>query len=193
MEIKPRIIIIFLVSLIVLLVSVPLVFYFLLFPPISKKERAEIYSYFSDDDNYVEICGKLIEIYSQSDGSGWWSIRFDEEFISENQELFNKENQELFNNLYFNTKGIACGITKKTYAILLENGFYDLLLDESEIDETAEEPFLIEENICIITTYDSAVYWLERPVVEVRVGDTVYLDYETGKANFLDWIQNDLK
>lgn len=155
---------------------------------ISKKQRARIYAYYSNDDNYVEVYGKLVYNTEGLDGNSAWHIMFDEEFISENQELYNR---------WFagkNPQGVGCEIIDKNHTVLLENGFYDLLLDESEIDKTAEYPALIEEKIYIVTSYSAYTGpWTCRPAVEVRVGDTVYLDYETGKANVLEWIQNDLK
>lgn len=156
--------------------------------PISEKERTEIYSYFSKDDNYVEVYGKLIRNNTNLRAGVTWFIMFDEEYISGNQGLYNR---------WFagkNPQGVGCEIINQNYTILLENRFYDMMLDESEIEESAEYPALIEETIYVVTSYRA---WtgagVSRPAVEVRVGDTVYLDFETGKANFLDWIQNDLR
>lgn len=154
--------------------------------PISDKKRAEIYAYFNDDSNYMLICGTLIRYYSSSDGgNACWVLKLDDEFIAENQELCNKYFPRYF------TGGMQ--LTDKTNEVLRENGFYDLLLDESEIDKSVEYPALIKETIFVVISCDTPEYWIACPVVEVRVGDTVYLDYETGKANFLDYIQNDLR
>ena len=60
---------------------------------------------------------------------------------------------------------------------LVENGFFDVM-EEKEFK--------------VITSF--YMWWdgWNFPIVGIKSEDTVYLDYKTGKANLLDWIQNDL-
>lgn len=146
-------------------------------------QREEMYSYYSDDSNYIEVYGTITANFFDYDGTGW-VLLFDDEFVSANQELCKNFSSN-------NPHGAGFQITNKTYEILFENGFYDLVLDESEIDESVEYPAIIEETVYIVTSIRT--WWgMGCPVIQVRVGDTVYLDYETGKANFLSWIQNEM-
>lgn len=48
----------------------------------------------------------------------------------------------------------------------------------------------IEDGALVTISTDFEVWWdgWDYPVLEVKIGDTVYLDYETGLSNFIDWI-----
>ena len=154
--------------------------------PISDKERAEIYTYYSNDDNYFKLTGFLVDNYLDRIGNAGWFIMFDEDFIAENPELCEK-----FSN--YNPLGAPGKIVNKSQNILIENGFYDLLIDTEHENIYPQTEPLIEERITIIT--NQKMWWegWDAVIVAVSVGDTVYLDFETGKANLLDWIQNDLR
>ena len=153
---------------------------------ISDKERAEIFSYYSNDDNYLEVTGILINNYLGRDGNTGWFIMFDEEFVSQNEKICKRFPIN-------NPCGAGGKIVSNSQNILIDNGFYDLLIDPDYSNIYPETKPLIEEQITIITC--PKIWWdgWDPPIVAVKVGDTVYLDFETGKANFLDWIQNDLR
>ena len=70
----------------------------------------------------------------------------------------------------------ALQVRGQSYITLLESGFF----------EKAEQ-----ENV-VLTVYSHPEYWWHEwdcPLIAVSIGDEVYLDFETGKQNWLDWLK----
>ena len=152
--------------------------------PTGKMERARMCSYYGNDDNYVEARGILTFIELDRGDNISLIINFDEEFISQNEDILYK-----FKKDPPCTTGKIIGDSKQ---ILIDNGFYDLLIDPGyEVTWQNTEP-LIDG---LITIRIALKIWgdgWDPIIVSVKVGDTVYLDFETGKANLLDWVQNEM-
>ena len=70
----------------------------------------------------------------------------------------------------------ALQVQGQSYLTLLENGFFDKA----------------EEEGGVLTVYSHPEYWWHEwncPLIAVSIGDEVYLDFETGKQNWLDWLK----
>lgn len=156
------------------------------FLAVSDRQRAKIYSYYSKDDNYVEVYGKIIRNEIGRDNRILWGIVFDEEFMARHEDICKR----FANN---NPYGTSAKIDKASQEILINNCFYDLLIDYDNENAYYENAPLIEEQVTVITC--PKVWWdgWDPPIVAVKVEDKVYLDFETGKVNYLNWIQNDLR
>ena len=153
---------------------------------VSDWERAKIYSYYGNDENYVEVYGKLVANELWRDNRILWCIIFDEDFVSQNEDVCKRFASH-------NPYGTSAKIDKASQEILINNRFYDLLINYDNGNVYYENAPLIEEQVTVITC--PKVWWdgWDPPIVAVRVEDKVYLDFETGKANYLNWIQNDLR
>lgn len=145
-------------------------------------EREKMYNYYTQDSNYFPVWGGL-EVCSDDydDGRERWVINFNESCIAylEDEGLIKRFIQETSADFL---------VVNKNQKILEEAGFYENL-EKAGIGQN-------EQGSPIIKIMQSPKIWFDGwgPVlVSVEMEDVVYLDYETGKANFLDWIQNDLQ
>lgn len=155
------------------------------FLAVSDRERAKIYSYYSNDNNYVEVYGKLTTYELGRDDRIRWCIIFDDDFVSQHEDICKRFASH-------NPYGTAAKIDKASQEILNINRFYDLLIDYDNENTYYKDAPLIEGRVTVVTC--SKIWWdgWDPPIVAVKVEDKVYLDFETGKANYLNWIQNDL-
>ena len=138
--------------------------YFLL-GPIKPWERKKLYNYYSEDANYVVIKGKITESEIVK-GEIFLSIEMDVEAYGEIYE--NWMIDSYFNSPYFR-------IDEQSEIVAEGNGFLGV----------------IEENKVFEFTTSFRMWWngWRFPIVGISSEETVYLDYDTGKANFLEWIQ----
>ena len=146
-------------------------------------ERKKLYKYYSNDENYIAIQGNIRSCKYYEDGRVSFTIEF-------NQECLENLGEEVKRFMFLNDEPVAAFKTAaKNQQILLENNFYELF---EELNPTQGGVFILNYTVELITS--PKIWWDGwSPVfVGVKVGEQIYLDYETGKTNLLDWIQNDL-
>lgn len=149
--------------------------------PTSSRQRAKMCSYYSNDDNYVEVSGTMRSCHLNQGNHIKLTILFDEESVSQNKDFYKQ-----FISLSMTT-GVIVGYSE---IVLIDNGFYALFVNPDYETEAKPMP---EEQVTIITCLKMWGDGWDPVIVSVKVGDTVYLDFETGKANLLDWVQNDMR
>lgn len=146
-------------------------------PPyrLKEDERAMMVRYYEDDSNYFDIMLKLKK-YEQ----------FDKRIVERPEDIFlwfdhcddgNEQlyNQELYEDIVIN--GAVEIIYNENFLIAKENGF-DL--------ESMENEYII--TVCPREWWPSWCY----PVAAIKSkdGSITYLDYEQGKANVINFVQN---
>lgn len=132
-------------------------------------ERKKLYEYYSDNANYIRVKGK-ITYNNAAYEKRYLSIEIDEE-------QYRKEYGEFLPDNYWHNNSFE--IERENENILLKNGFYDHLNADTEAE--------------FITSF--YIWWdgWDFPIVGVKIGETTYLDYETGKTNLLYCIKNEWK
>lgn len=139
--------------------------YFIL-GPIKPWERKKLYNYYSVDSNYVTVKGKIVK--DKWADETFFSVQIDVEAYRDKYDEWRMGNY--VDRPYFEIRGWSI-------EVLEENGFFDVM-EEKEFE--------------VITSF--YIWWdgWNFPIVGIRSEETIYLDYETGKENLLNWIQNDL-
>ncbi len=144
-------------------------------------ERERMYNYYTQDSIYFSVWGEMKVYFDDyEDGRARWIINFNESCIAylEEEGLIKRFMQETAADFL---------VVNKNQKILEESGFYKNL-EKAGIGQN-------EQRSPVIKIMQSPKIWFDgwEPVlVSVEMGDVVYLDYKTGKANLLDWIENDL-
>lgn len=139
--------------------------------------RRKMLRYHSDPAYDVSVKGVFANSsHNDREGSAHLRVTVDlEAYLSEyGEEMFQKLQSE-----YFGSETCGFWLTPENNRILCENGFYDI------IEEGIELEIIVSARIW----WDGGIY----PIYEVKIGDTVYLDYEVGKANHLHWIEYEMK
>lgn len=139
--------------------------------------RRKMLRYHSDTAYDVSVKGVFANSsYKDREGSAYLHVNVNlEAYLLENgEEMLQKLQSEYFGNE-------TCGfwLTPENNRILCENGFYDVCEEGTELE------LIVSARIW----WDGGVY----PIYEVKIGDSVYLDYEVGKANHLRWIEYEMK
>ena len=132
-------------------------------------QRKDMIKHYSDDSNYIQLSGKINEIagpYAE-DESRYWLVKIS---VSSSEEDFFPGDQ--YSGWYF--------VPLATYEELQASAFL------WEADETEYQ-------------FKSALgYWwdgFKYPLISVTSpnGETVYLSFEDGKHNYLDYVENIMK
>lgn len=139
-------------------------------------EREKMYDYYTQDENYFAVWGKLETYEEFDDGRAMWIIDLDESCISALEEAGKMD--------FFGRKTtVDFMIVGKSQEILKKSGFYDCFEDAAA------------RSAPTIKILQSPKIWFDGwgPVlVSAKAERIVYLDYERGKENLLNWIRNDL-
>ena len=139
-------------------------------------EREKMYDYYTQDENYFTVWGKLETYEEFDDGRAMWIIDLDESCIAALEEAGKTD--------FFGRKTtVDFMIVGKSQEILKKSGFYDCFEDAAA------------RSAPTIKILQSPKIWFDGwgPVlVSAKAEGTVYLDYERGKENLLNWIRNDL-
>lgn len=153
---------------------------------VTSRERKKLFEYYSEDSVYVNVFGTIRFCHFDDFGGAWWSIRFDEMYVEDLGEDIKRWGG-------YDSDGKVGGgfnIVPQNQEILIANSFYDLF---SELNVDGFTECVLDSTIEIISV--PRIWWdgWSYPIVQVKVDNEVYLDFNTGKSNFLNWIQNDLK
>ena len=149
----------------------------------SKSARKLMYNHYSDDANYVTIYG---DAFFKTDYGDGMTVT-----ITLSEECVQALNQNQDKRVYTTEKSYSYVIYEINHKALKENGFYgaldEVIRDNNTTYYRADKP--------ITLTIDESIWWDGgTPVaVSVTVGDTCYLDFDTGKANLLYYVQNIMK
>ena len=136
-------------------------------------ERERMYNYYTQDSIYFSVWGEMKVYFDDYEDGRASCIAYLEE-----EGLIKRFMQETAADFL---------VVNKNQKILEESGFYKNL-EKAGIGQN-------EQRSPVIKIMQSPKIWFDgwEPVlVSVEMGDVVYLDYKTGKANLLDWIENDL-
>ena len=138
--------------------------------PTPRWMRKKIYDQHSNSANDEVFCVTISEFSFADDGEAEFCVEIDEASYTV------KYGEEQL--LKYQGLGNTFRIVPKNRYILEENDFFDV-----------HTPDLI-----VTLIVNPGIHWDSdsHPVFGISVGDVVYLDYETGRANYLDWILNDM-
>ncbi|MDE6598093.1 MAG: hypothetical protein K2K60_05600 [Clostridia bacterium] len=137
------------------------------FGPTPKKRRQELYDYYSNDSVYETRTGE-IEIWCRNNSSTY-SISF----------LSTETYNPSYNLLESNSK------------ILKDSGFIELC--EIKEQDDYQTIYSYSNPVTVMVCSSGGKHTVYNPTaVGLSVDDTVYLDFETGKANLLNYIQYEM-
>lgn len=145
------------------------------FTPTSQAKRDEMTEYYRTAE-YLTVYGKIENYYSYSAEVGAAiTLKLDEECIA-----------SLTEEEYFGSS-VSYSFTPTAKKVLQENGFFTLLRTDGDGNIYSEETVTLIVNHKLWEHGDNPVG------VGVSVGNTVYLDKETGVELLIDQIQNIMK
>ena len=137
--------------------------------------RKEIYNYYSNAE-FVNAYGTIEEL-----NGNYISVELDREWVNTLS-----ESEKRAYGIYNDNLNLTYIFPPKSVAILQNNGLWAILsLDENgNISDKTTFTFII----------DNSIWWDGgRPfAVGLATDDTVYLDFDTGKSNLLDYVQNEM-
>ena len=150
-------------------------FFTTVFTPTPQSTRDEMSEYYRTSE-YLTVYGTIesYSSYSAKDGASI-TLKLDEECINALP-----EEQQL-------GSSVTYSITPKAKKVLQENGFFDLLKTDGD------GKLYSEETVTLIVNHKIWEHEDNPDAVGVSVGDTVYLDKETGVELLIDQIQNYMK
>lgn len=131
---------------------------------------------------YVTLSGKL-ETYYEFDYGLRFTITLDDECILS---VVKEQNLSSFYGNGLKLPTVTYDFPTNSKKVLQENGFYDLLTTDEDGHCNLNETVTIIVNNSI--WWDGGIPF----AVGLSVGDTVYLDFETGKELLIDYIQHDM-
>ncbi len=167
-------------GLIVVSLIITIICLVIMFGPTSQSKRNEMTEYYRNSE-YLTIYGKIKSYYSYDKEADFY-FELDEDCINS----LTEEQLDSFNETWISVTSARYEFVHKCEEVLRENGFFDLM-------KTDERGYLYsEETVTIIVNHTS---WYHEDIpyaVGLSVGDTVYLDFETGKELLIDYIQHDM-
>lgn len=144
--------------------------------PTSPKVRQIIYDEYSDDAKYVTISGTAkLHVLENSDYV-FVELYPDDEFFQTHTnyraDYVPSYEVDSVNNEY-----------------LMNNGFYESLT-EFELGNRGEKIYSLNGTVMLVV--NESIWWDgDKPnLISIDINGTTYLDYETGKANLLYYVQN---
>ena len=161
-----------------------LVYFFITtFSPTPQSKRDEMINYYRNSE-YLTVYG-TIESYSSysADYGASITLKLDEDCISS----LTEKQLDSFQKAGISVTSAQYSFTTKSKKVLQNNGFFDLIKTDGDGRLYSEETVTLIVNHKVWNHDDSPVG------VGVSVGDTVYLDIETGKELLIDQIQNYMK
>ena len=132
-------------------------------------------SYYNNEAEYLQISGHIVRYDNKDDGRVWWGISFDGEIQGTTQSVS-----------YENWTGGGFSAVPTNNEILKSRGFYNVI---PELLDGKYGEILSNVIISFITVYRSWLDGWSYPILELKIGHEVYLDIETGKEIFLNWIR----
>lgn len=150
------------------LLSILLCFLLFFTSSCSSIERESIYNIFKDDNAYTTIICKLsFKHFEEPISRGESSVR-----------IYIRDISKYDNAMVDPTRAYNCEITKTNEKVATDNGF------QFENDD---------REYCVVFSPRIVADGWTPVVIAISCGDEVYLDYETGKANYLEWIKSDMQ
>lgn len=158
-----------------------LLFVFLVSPthPFIRNKMAEYYR----NSEYLTIFGTIDDYYSYPNDRGA-SI-----YLKLDEECINSLNEEQLRSFTENGLGltyVSYELVPKCKEVLIENGFFDLLKTDGN------GKLYSEETVTLIVNNKTRHHDDMPYAIGLSVGDTVYLDFETGKELLIDYILHDM-
>ena len=125
-------------------------------------------NYYNDDGNYLEFTGNFVYVSELDKENGLW-VRF-------------KSDDEEFN-VFIKNRGSAFDDNSLSFKVVEEN--LNVLI-ESEFDFDSDKRYKIKSAPVV---FDLSILF---PIVSITSedGSVVYLDFKTGKANWLNYIKS---
>ncbi|MDE7167557.1 MAG: hypothetical protein K2O28_01760 [Clostridia bacterium] len=152
----------------------------LMFGPTSQSQRNEMTEYYRNSE-YLTIYGK-ISGYRSFDREAIFNFELDEDCINS----LTEEQLKSFDETWISVASARYEFPTNCEKVLRDNGFFDLM-------KTDERGYLYSEETVTIIVNHTSWYHEDTPyAVGLSVGDTVYLDFETGKELLIDYIQHDM-
>ncbi len=147
----------------------------------SKSVRKDMYNHYSDDATYLTVYGDAYFSTGYGDGMSV-TITLTEECV---QTLNQKQDKITFET----DKAYRYSIYEANRKALEDNGFYGVLNEVIKDNNTTY--YRVDKPVTLIINDRRDA---RTPVaVSVTVGDTCYLDFKTGKANLLYYVQHIMK
>ncbi|MCH5152073.1 MAG: hypothetical protein J1F65_05405 [Clostridiales bacterium] len=149
-------------------------FYYMIFAYADYGKMYNLYA--AADDSDYEYFNMTVSHVIRNEGADSAYIYVDsidtEDFYSRYADKYTKDTVKTNLPYYFG----ALQVQGQSYLILLESGFFEKA----------------EQDGVVLTVYSHPEYWWHEwdcPLIAVSIGDEVYLDFETGKQNWLDWLK----
>ena len=147
--------------------------------PTSKSKRQELVNYYSEDSNYTVIEGRAnIFIYAEEDDYYCIEVTLNK-VISDNDD----------NKNYIKGKTYSYYFLPANQKVLEENGIRELY------DEPCEDYkwtyYAVDQEFIITVCEDTSIRFHPHAVA-LSAGGKEYLSYETGKANMVNYIANEM-
>ena len=146
-----------------------------------KSVRKDMYNYYSDDATYLTIYG---DAYFKIDYTDDMTVT-----ITLTEDCVQALNQTQNKIIFATDKSYTYAIYETNRKALEDNGFYGVL--NEVIKDGSTTYYRVDEPVTLIINDrrdDRAAV-----AVSVIVGETCYLDFDTGKANLLYYVQNIMK
>ena len=161
-----------------------LVYFFITtFSPTPQSKRNEMIEYYRNSE-YLTVYGTIESYYSYSAEVGAsMTLKLDEECINS----LSEEQLDSFKKAGISVTSAQYSFTPKSKKVLQDNGFFDLIKTDGNGRLYSEETVTLIVNHKVWDHEDNPV------AVGLSVGDTVYLDFETGKELLIEQIQNYMK
>ena len=144
--------------------------------PTAPKVRQLIYDEYADNTKYVTIYGTAKLCVSEEYSYSYVSIYLDEECLKTHTQ-------------YRADYAYKYEIDSVNNDYLKSTDFYKSLT-ECEIGDRGEKIYLLNNRVTLIV--NESIWWDgdEPNLISIDINGTTYLDYETGKANLLHYVQN---
>lgn len=149
------------------IVSIAICAYYF-FRPTPQKERQNLYNFYSDDSVYETRTGE-IEI---------------ESYINYSTYRISFQPSETYGNSY--------KMLESNSKILKESGFIELCKIKEQTENKTVYTFSSPVTVTVCSSGGKHTVY-NPAAVGLRVGDTIYLDFETGKSNLLNFIQYEMR
>ena len=148
-------------------------FVFFIYLTMFHVDYGKMYNFYSTTDGYeyFDITVSKVKMYEDHAYIDIDSIDTDD-YHSRYADKYKRDVRTNFPYFFYRT---SIQITGKTFDTLLESGFFDKVQEGT-----------------VLTIYSHPEYWWngwDYPLIAVSIGDEVYLDFETGKQNWLDWLK----
>ncbi|MDE7453063.1 MAG: hypothetical protein K2N22_01490 [Clostridia bacterium] len=147
-----------------------------------KSVRQKIYNYYADDKNYLTLYGDVFFCVQDYNALLRVTVNLSEECV----QTLNREGKKK----YEANKNYSYYFNAANRDVLTENGFNEVL--NEVINDYSVKYYRVDKPVTLIVSEGFRIK-TDPTVVSVTAGDTCYLDFETGKANLLYYVQHVMK